>query len=288
MLIDAHTHLFAPSQRDERADLAARDATFAEMYADPAAKMAVSGDLLAELDAAGIDVAAGFAFAHAADIDRQNRHLLEAAAASGGRVTALATVNPALPGWRAEAEDALRAGARGFGELRPHNQGWDPLGPRSKELCELAAAHDAVLLWHTSEPVGHRYPGKLGGITPSELIELAAAFPATRMVAAHLGAGASFYLQMPELQAAIKALYFDTAAGSLLYHERTVARLVDVVGADRVLFGSDYPLLSPGRQVAKLRAALPDPPIRDAVLGANADALFFKSQPAAAGSVNSD
>ena len=278
--IDAHMHLFAPQQRDSRARIAERDATFREMYANPAAKMATAEDLAATMTHAGLDgaVVAGFAFADARELERQNSYLLDVAARSGGRIVALATINPALPGWRNEAEAALGAGAMGFGELRPHNQGWDPLGPQGRELCELAAAHGAVLLWHTSESVGHAYAGKQGGISPSCLVNLAAAHRRTAMVGAHLGAGAPFYLAMPELEAAIEALYFDTAAAALLYHHETVARVVDLVGPQRVLFGSDFPLLSPARQLARIGGVLADEAVRDAVLGGNAGRLYFKSR----------
>jgi predicted TIM-barrel fold metal-dependent hydrolase len=275
--IDAHTHVFAPVQVAERVAIAARDATFAELYADRKSKLATPGDLLAAMERAKLDgaVAAGFAFSNARDIETENEALFGLVAESTGRVAALATVNPTLPGWRAQAEAALGRGARGFGELRPGNQGWDPLGPPGMALCELAAAHGAVLLWHVSEPVGHRYPGKDGGISPGALIELATRFSGLRMVGAHLGAGAAFYLQMPELRLAIDSLYFDTAACSLLYHESTVARVVDLTGPGRVLFGSDYPLLSPARQLDAIGSALPDDAVRDAVLGGNAASLYF-------------
>jgi predicted TIM-barrel fold metal-dependent hydrolase len=278
--IDAHAHLFAPAQRDARAEIAERDSGFAEIYADAAAKVATAGDLLAAMREAHLDgaVAAGFAFLHARDLHAQTEYLLEVANNSDGRIVALATVNPALDGWRTEAEAALAAGARGFGELRPGGQGWDPLGLAGRELCELAAATGSVLLWHTSEPVGHRYPGKAGGISPADLVNLAFEYPAVPMVAAHLGAGSAFYLLMPELKAAIEALYFDTAAASLLYHREAVARVVDLAGPDRVLFGSDFPLLSPARQLARIGGVLADEPVRNAVLGGNAGRLYFSSR----------
>ena len=93
------------------------------------------------------------------------------------------------------------------------------------------------------------------------------------MIAAHLGAGASFYLQMPEVRSAIDSVYFDTAAASLLYDDGSVARLVDLTGPERVLFGSDYPLLSPRRQIERLAAQLPGP-VLEAVCGGNARRLF--------------
>lgn len=273
--IDAHTHLFAPGQLLGREQIAQGDRTFREMYADPAAKMATARELLAALDEADLDsaVAAGFAFTHEPDLLEQNEYLLEAARVSGERIIPFATMNPALPGWERVARHAISLGARGFGELRPHNQGWDPLGQQARRLCGIAKDAGLVLLWHCSEPVGHAYPGKAGGISAAELIELATAFPGLPMIAAHLGGGASFYLQMPEVRSAIDSIYFDTAAASLLYDDESVSRLVGLTGPGRVLFGSDYPLLSPRRQIQRLAAQLPGP-VLEAVCGGNARRLF--------------
>jgi len=273
--IDSHTHLFAPQQVRARLALADRDTTFAEMYRNAEAKMATATQLLAELDLGGFDraVAAGFAFADEKDLAEQNESLLGAAREAEGRIIPLATINPALKGWKMAAQAALDGGARGFGELRPHSQGWDPLGPAGHGLCAFARDAGSVLLWHVSEPVGHAYPGKAGGISPVELCALAMAFPGLRMIASHLGGGLSFYLQMPEVRAGIDSVYFDTAASSLLYDDDSVTRLVALAGADRVLFGSDYPLLSPRRQLQRITALLPGDSAA-AVCGGNADILF--------------
>ena len=273
-LIDAHTHLFAPSQIASREEIASRDGTFAEIYADPAAKMADAPALRTALDSAGLDraVAAGFAFSTARELSRQNEYLLSATQGDA-RTLPLATINPALPGWEAEARRTLAAGARGFGELRPHNQGWDPLDPDARGFYQLATEAHAVLLWHVSEDVGHAYPGKRGGISAEELWRVAVEFPALRMIAAHMGASLSFFLHMPEVREALQNVWFDTAAFGLLYDDRSVARLVDLAGPGRVLFGSDYPLLSPRRQLQRVTALLPGD-VAQAVCGGNAESLF--------------
>jgi hypothetical protein len=277
VLVDAHAHVFPPEMVAHREAIAGIDASFAGIYAGPAAKMATSKELTAALDTAGIDraVAAGFAFDSTAHIEEQNAYLGVLAAATDGRVVGLATANLAHPDWRDGIERTLRAGAVGIGELRPGNQGWDPLGTGAHELCDLAALHRVPLLWHVSEPVGHAYPGKAGGIDPVALIRLASAHPGTTMVAAHLGGGLSFYLQMPEVRRAIENVYFDTAAVSLLYDDRSVARLVDLAGEQRVLFASDFPLLSPRRQLARVRETL-TADAASAVCGGNAESLFFR------------
>jgi len=273
-LIDAHTHLFDPAQIVERSAIAEVDATFAEIYADPAAKMAAAPALSEALVMAGLDgaVAAGFAFSSAREIARQNEYLVGTAKADS-RVLPLVTVNPALPGWEAEVRHALAGGVRGFGELRPHNQGWDPLGAEAHRLYRLAGEANAVLMWHVSEEVGHQYPGKRGGIRAEELWRVAVDFPELRMIAAHMGAALSFFLHMEEVREALSNVWFDTAAFGLLYDDRSVARLVDLAGPGRVLFGSDYPLLSPRRQLQRVTALLPGD-VAQAVCGGNAESLF--------------
>ena len=270
--IDSHVHAFSPSQARSRAALVERDAAFGEMYGPPGARMASFEDVARDLPAAGFAgaVIAGFAFAAEHDCAELNDYLL------GSRLpgfVVLATVNPARAGWERTATAALAAGAAGFGELRPGNQGWDPLGPDGERLCALADEAGAVLLWHVSEPVGHRYPGKAGGVSPWDLCSLAARFPNLRQVAAHLGGGLPFFLQMPEVAAALQNTWFDTAATSLLYDDGAVARVVDLAGPDRVLFGSDYPLLAPRRHLERVLAAI-EPRHGGAVCGGNVRHLF--------------
>ena len=275
MTIDAHTHLFPPSQALGRDAIASRDAGFAEIYGDPRAAIADAPALLAALREDGIEaaVALGFAFAGEREIAEQNEYLLAVAAETPRAIAPFATVNPALPAWEGEARRALERGARGFGELRPGTQGWDPLGPEGRRLAGLAGEAGAALLWHTSEPVGRGYPGKDGGLAPAELIEVATAAPEVTMVGAHLGAGASFYLSMPEVREATPNLLFDTAAASLLYDSGTIARLVETAGAGRVLFGSDFPLRHPGAELKGALAGL-DAATSEAIAGENARKLL--------------
>ena len=274
-IIDGHTHIFAPSQVANRATLARDDPPFAEMYGPAHAKMAGADALLEAMDRAAIDssVICGFAFASQREVDLQNDYLLAAAGESHARLLPLATVNLALPSWNRVVVDASEAGARGFGELRPHSQGWDPLGPVAWRFYEVTTQMGSILLWHVSEPIGHAYPGKTGGISPWEVLRVAEAFPSLRMIAAHLGGGLPFFLQMPEVRRALGNVYFDTAAHSLLYDDQSVARLVDLAGPDRVIFGSDYPLLSPRRQLQRVQALLPADAAR-AVCGDTAGSLF--------------
>jgi hypothetical protein len=94
------------------------------------------------------------------------------------------------------------------------------------------------------------------------------------MVGAHMGGGLPFFLQMPEVRKSLASIYFDTAAVALLYDDESVARAIELAGCDRLLFGSDYPLLSIRRQSERAITGLAEE-IARAVCGGNAEALFW-------------
>ena len=57
MIIDSHVHIYPPSFRARREEIARRDATFRELYSDAGAVLATADELLAAMDAAGVDAA---------------------------------------------------------------------------------------------------------------------------------------------------------------------------------------------------------------------------------------
>jgi predicted TIM-barrel fold metal-dependent hydrolase len=258
VIVDFHTHVFPPQVRDRRKEYLRRDATFREIYSDPRSKLASAEEVLASMDEAGVDVSVivGFAWGKT-DLCRQtNDYILEAAGCSGGRLVAFCCV-PAHAGdeARTEVQRCAAAGARGLGELRPEpaeglrpwNQGYDLADSEEADLLAWASsAYNLPLLLHVSEPVGHGYPGKRG-LDLSSLYHFVDSFPDVTVVAAHWGGGLPFYALMPEVKQAMKNVYFDTAASPFLYSPQIYRRVADLVGADRILFGTDYPLLSPTR-----------------------------------------
>lgn len=275
MIIDFHTHIFPPQVREEREDYVRRDATFGEMYSDTKAKIATADDLLQQMDTSGVDVsvALGFAWADAATCERHNDYLLEQAAKSGGRIVAFCTVNPAGDNAEEEAVRCARAGARGLGELRPDSQGWDLNGDAGEAVAEVAERESLTLLFHVSEPVGRSYPGKTGGDL-GDFYEFSQRHTDVTIVGAHLAGGLPFYAVMPEVSEAFGHVYVDTAAQRLLYEEETYGHLMGLIGAERILLGSDYPLVSQARQIEELRSGVFHSDDLDKVLGGNAASLL--------------
>jgi uncharacterized protein len=273
VIIDFHTHVFPPEVRDKRVDFAKRDPTFAEIYADPKAKIATAEELLASMDYAGVavSVALGFAWGEHELCVRHNDYLLEAAANSNGRIIAFCTVNMAGGESDVEIARCAKGGARGVGELRPEGQAWDLNGEPGARLAGLAGTHRLILLFHVTEVGGHEYAGK-EGLGLGAFYRFAMEHSDLPIVGAHLAGGLPF--AMPEVPQVSLQAFADTAARSFLYPESAYPDLIDRWGARRLLLGSDFPLVTQAAQIEDVRLNLRREAERELVLGGNAARLL--------------
>ena len=276
MIIDFHTHLLPPSFEKKRSTIAAKDRTFATLFAEGRATMASTEQLLLAMDEDDVDIAVGLGYGWTnADVAREsNDYLMEAAEASNGRIIAFCSVNPA---WGElalrEIERCIAGGAKGIGELHPASQ---QLGLATDErlgaVMELAVAEHLPVVIHGSEPVGHTYAGK-GNTYPSVLLALAERYPSTQIVGAHWGGGLPFYAHMPEVRKALANLWFDSATSPFLYDRGVYSTIIKIIGSNRVLFGSDFPLIRQKRVAVEAITELkPAQVIR--FMGANAAELL--------------
>ncbi len=286
MIIDAHTHLFPPDICARREEYCARDPWFNQLYGNPKAKMATAEQLIASMETAGVDCSIAFPFGWSDPgiIEECNSYLLEAMRLYPGRIIGLAAIQPTA-GQRAVAEldRCARAGMPGCGELMPHGQDFRLSDLALLEpIIEVVRAHRLFLLTHTSEPVGHLYHGK-GNVVPGDLEVFLRAFPDLRVVAAHWGGGFPFYELMPEVQQAAANLWYDSAASPYLYRADIFPIAARIVGAQKLLFASDYPLISQKRMLEYTRSSgLTDDELA-LVLGANAQALLTRAGQSAGG-----
>ena len=60
---------------------------------------------------------------------------------------------------------------------------------------------------------------------------------------------------MPEVKKAMKKVYFDTAASPYLYSPQIYNLVSQLIGADKILFGSDYPLIPQARLLKEIDSA---------------------------------
>ena len=96
--------------------------------------------------------------------------------------------------------------------------------------------------FHVSEPVGR--PLTERAPTPFEDFQwLAETYPELKIILAHWGGLLPFFELNTHMRKAFANVWYDVAASPLLYDSRIFRAVVDAVGADKILYGSDYPLL---------------------------------------------
>ncbi len=273
MIVDFHTHVMPAWAINERETLAHEDPCFGMLYGEKAAKITTADDLIVSMDRAGIarSVILNIGWRSHDLCVRTNDYILESAAKWPDRIVPFCMLQPALPELALRELDRCAAGgAVGIGELRPDLQGYSLADTLLLEpLAAAAAHHQLILLTHVSEPVGHVYPGK-GTITPEQPYAFACAFPELTLVCAHWGGGLPFYALMPEVAAAMPNVYFDTAATHYLYRPGVFEIVSHLVGTDRILFGSDYPLIRQRLALEKVEEAHLGHDAQQAVLWRNA------------------
>lgn len=277
MIIDFHAHIFPPHIQANRAPYLARDHTFSHLYSDPKARLSTADELVEKMDAWGIQVAVtvnmGWSV-HEFCVET-NDYILESARRFPDRLVPFCVVNPALGDPAVEeVERCAMLGARGIGELHSYAQGYrlddsKVMGP----VMEVAQRHGLIVLTHSSEPVGHDYPGK-GTVTPEQLSGFINDFPDATIVCAHWGGGLPFYALMPEVRESLKNVYFDTAASPFLYTPQVFPTVVEAIGYEKILFGTDYPLISYKRLLGQVDGLGWPQHVKDGVLGGNGARLL--------------
>ena len=281
MIIDFHTHIFPPWVKERRDEYIKRDSCFSSLYSQPKAKMVTAKELVASMDEAGVDLSVVLNIgwgSHELCVET-NDYILESVSRHPRRLVGFCGIQPrAGDAAIAELERCAKAGARGMGEVRSDTQGFNLADKATmKPLIDTAIKHDLIFLTHSSEPVGHQYSGK-GSITPDILYSFILAFPDLRLVCAHWGGGLPFYALMPEVAKALTNVFFDTAATVFLYQAQIFEQVSDIIGSDKILFGSDYPLIPQSRIMTQIQAAEFPEEDKSKVLGGNAQKLLFGAE----------
>jgi predicted TIM-barrel fold metal-dependent hydrolase len=283
-IIDAHVHLYPPEANADPAGWAAARgeghwATLCTRRRKDG--RAVQGfpsadELLRAMDAAGVEraVLLGWYWENAATCAEQNRFYAAAVRAHPNRLAAFATVLPGAADALTELRRARDDGLIGLGELSPHSQHVAADSSALHALLALAGELAMPVNLHVTDPTSRPFPGRVE--TPLEdFARLARAYPRVTFILAHWGGG----LPLADLPNVL----LDTAASPLLYGAEVWGRVGRDVPAERVLFGSDFPLdLYPrtrpgagmGPFIEEATRGVADMAAREAVFSGNARRLF--------------
>lgn len=247
-MIDAHTHILPDLSLNVFKPILS-DPIFTSLFNNNQA-ISNSNHLISEMKNNQINksVTLGYGWSSIEVIKLFNDYNLKASKESPNQIIPFCSANPNLGISNiSEIKRALTSGAKGIGEIHPDSQKLD-LG--DKKLWEgtmnLARESSCPILIHSSEPVGHSYAGK-GNTTPKKLYNFIKMFPKNKIILAHWGGGLIFYELMEEVKQLTKNVYYDTAATSFLYNPNIFNIGKNIVGSEKIIFGSDFPLLNPQR-----------------------------------------
>lgn len=272
MILDVHTHVFPEEVCRRRQDFFAADPAFRLLYESPQARLVGPEELVTALETAGVAGAVVLSFPWRQERlwRRQHEVIQEAMRRWPQLLTGFCAVHPLESGAAREVERCLAAGFRGVGELAWYLEdlGAD-LAAVLAPIAELCQHYRAPLLLHTNEPVGPLYPGK-APLSLAAIYQAIKAFPQVTWILAHWGGGLPFYgLMKKELPDTFRNVYFDTAASPYLYRPEIYRLAAEMVGPDKILFGSDYPLLPVSRYLEEMAEAKLPEDWQEQILGKN-------------------
>lgn len=257
MIIDFHTHVFPSFFRDDKADIFSEEPAFESIYASSKARLIGAKELLASMDKAGIhrSVIFGFPWEQPDNFRRHNDYIIEVVNRHPDRLLGFCCFSPLSPDGPREVERCLQAGLLGVGELAVYNTGLSAgVVEGLSEVMLLCSQFDVPFLLHTNEPVGHEYPGKAPMIL-GQIYGFLKTYSENRIVLAHWGGGLFFYGLMKEVKKILQNVWFDTAASPFLYTPEIYSIAGEIVGFEKILFGTDYPLIEPQRYFNEMESA---------------------------------
>ncbi len=276
MKIDIHVHVTPPDIIRDWEKIAEKEPYFKLLSESPVNKFATAEQIVEAMDKDGFDKAVifGFGFQDMGLCRYVNDYVMEKAKEFPEKLIGFASVLPQHPEVEKELIRSVEGGLRGVGELFPEGQGFALDSPEEMAAFGRTSTELGIpVMFHLNEPVGHYYAGKTQtGLYQAE--EFAKHFPKLKTILAHWGGGLFFYELMREVKQDLENVYYDTAASVFLYGHK-VYDVVKTLGlVDKVLFGSDYPLLPPSRYMADLSQSELAEEDKKAILGRNATKLL--------------
>jgi hypothetical protein len=207
-----------------------------------------------------------------------NEEIAEVAAANPDVLIPFASIDPhkGKLGVREARELIGEHGVRGF-KFHPNTQAFWPNDRDFYPLYEVIAEAGLIALFHSGQTgIGAGMPGG-GGVhlkysNPMCVDDVAADFPELSIILAH----PSFPWQDEALAVATHKpnVYIDLSGWSPKYFPEILVRYTNTLLKDKMLFGSDYPLITPDRWLSEFEKLPIREDVRPRVLKDNAARLL--------------
>ncbi len=161
-------------------------------------------------------------------------------------------------------------GFRGI-KIHPYCDQLFPDDPRYEPVWEFSAERKVPVLIHTWNSLRYNDP-LLEFCMPSLFLDIADSYPDAILIIGHSGGEYDGILEAVVVAKEFPNVYLDTASSRL--YPGVIEMMVDEVGAEKVLYGSDVPFLSPVPQIGKVIYSDIGESEKEMILGKNAAKLF--------------
>jgi uncharacterized protein len=248
-----------------------------------------SAGLLDEMDAARLDFGLVIQIHEAPTAEEALVESRTLNAASGGRLRPVVTVDPTRGAERIAAALALWENEPAIAGIKlfPGYLPFYPHDPRLDPLYEFAHRRNLPVLVHQGDTLDRK--GLVKFARPIEVDEVAVRYPDVRFVLCHFGnpwveeaaevvyKNENVYADTSGLLAPPSAPYFERMVAQA--QRRVLAAIVSIGSAERVLYGSDWPLEELAVAVGLVDGLDLPGADRDRILGENAVRLFRLDDP---------
>ena len=259
MIVDIHCHVY-PDAIAERAV-----AGIGNFYSMPLVNKGTLSDLRRVHDEVGVTHALVFSVATTPhQTESVNRFVAGLVEKGEGRLLGLGAMHPDSPDPEMDVETILSLGLKGV-KLHPDFQKFAADDARCFRICELCEGRLPLLI-HCGD---HRFDYS----NPGRMERLLKAFPRLTVLGAHLG-GWSVWDDAVEKLSDYPNFLVDTSSSLYALYPEKARDIIRRFGADRVLFGTDYPMWPVTEELARFHALGLTPEEEEQILSQNAARVF--------------
>ena len=259
-VIDMHVHAF-PDGLARRAIAALEDTADWKAVAD-----GTIASLIGSMDAAGVDISVVCPIATSA---RQTKGVFKwCKAIRSDRIEPFPSVHPATARPGKWVERIAEAGFAGI-KLHPMYQDFFPDEPRMDKIYAAAAECDLTVALHCGYDIS--YPAD-GRAAPERVARAVERHPAMRLICTHLGGWKSWDQARRHLVGS--QTYLETSFSLERLGAEQSAEIIRDHGAERVLFGTDWPWTAQDREIELVKELPLDKKETQQILWSNAAKLL--------------
>jgi uncharacterized protein len=278
MIIDAHVHLFPTKEVGKEVVETIKQQSGCDYYS-----CGTPEEYLEDMKKAGIDK--GVVLSFSPDHQLKNMNFWTVAITRPGKskpakypmLIPFVSVSPTMKGKKPleELEHKLTWGMRGV-KIHPIAQKFAPDDVRMKPVYRWLVEHDLPITAHSGKNIIEDEYAGFG--EPNRWLSVLEEFPRLKLILAHLGNG--FWEQAIDIAQKYKQVLFDTAVAisqidsDTTLDDNEAVEMIRTIGADRILFGSDYPWINPAGDIERIKGLKISQNEIDGILGGNAAVLF--------------